>query len=161
MMPICTHRRGGHSHLSAAVYLGEGTHPSPRVALLPSTPSFAIQRPCVRTPGGPCVRSKRPNNPTLPLPSQEAMGAFSVPAPCPLSPLSWCLPLCSHPPLSPPLTPLAGGNGRLLSPGSLPSASPNNSAAATHPFIGFLAEGGTAGLLLNLPPEVEWEGRDW
>ena len=32
--------------------------------------------------------------------------------------------------------------------------------AATHPFIGVLVEGGTARLLLNLPPGVEWEGRD-
>ena len=31
---------------------------------------------------------------------------------------------------------------------------------ATHPFIGVLVEGGTARLLLNLPPGVEWEGRD-
>ena len=32
---------------------------------------------------------------------------------------------------------------------------------ATHPFIGVLVEGGTARMLLNLPPGVEWEGRDW
>ena len=32
--------------------------------------------------------------------------------------------------------------------------------AATHPFIGVLVEGGRARLQLNLPPGVEWEGRD-
>ena len=83
-------------------------------------------------------RSMRPvqtsEHPHSPPPIYLTGGNGYLPPCCPPSPLSWCLPLCtpsSSPPSPLPLPRhLTGGNGRLLSPGSLPSASPNTSAAA-------------------------------